>query len=310
MKKFILALFLLPFFCYCQNSYRKEFSLVSDNDLFISYVNDRYYSSGLFFKYRYINENYQGKGKKINHWSLEHKIFTPFKSIVIDKSQHDRPFAALLYVTKGNLLAQKNSIRQHEFQLGIMGPGAIGKEFQTWIHSIYGFEEPIGWRYQIENSLAINYLWGITKKIGKKYRKYSDSFYSYGFSVGTIHTNAQISLGGRIGFKSLASMNESMAFGTHLSNNTKRNIESFLLWKISHQFVLYDATLQGGLFENESPVTFQPNRVRFSAELGYMFTAKDWNFGYKVVLNTNERQNLVNNNGHFYGTIFLSKLFN
>ena len=178
MKKFILLLLLFPFFSFSQESYSKEFTISTDNDLFISYVNDRYYSSGLFSDYRYVSKDLTTE-KKIKSWSLEHQIFTPFKSIVLEKSQHDRPFAALLYLSYKNLIVRNNYIRKSEIQLGMMGPAAIGKSFQTFIHNIYGFIEPIGWRYQIKNSFALNYGLNITKKLIKNDKKFSDSYYSY-----------------------------------------------------------------------------------------------------------------------------------
>lgn len=310
MKKVFIVLLFISYSAFGQDTYTKEFTFSVDNDLFVSYVNDQYYSSGLFFTYRFLDTKKSKEEKVIKHRSLEHKIFTPFKSIIKEKEEHDRPFAGLLYVSFGSMKVNKNRLKKTNFQVGMMGPAAIGKEFQEFIHNIYGFLEPIGWKYQITNSPILNYSVDITKKLVKLKRKYSDSYYSYGLSVGTIHTHLMASLEGRIGFKELASFDRSIAFRTNLDSEHKRQVESFLHWKVKNKIVVYDATLQGSLFNNSSPVTFSPNRLQLSFELGYYFTAKSWNLGYKIIYNTNERPNLVNDGGHVYGTVSISKLFN
>lgn len=289
-------------------SFTKEVSFVADNDLFVSYVKDQYYSSGLFAKYRWMPEQ-TADLKIIKTLSLHHKIFTPYKSIVSSIQDHDRPFAALLCLTKSRLKASEKGLRQSTFQLGIMGPAALGREIQTALHDIYGFPKPIGWTYQIENSPVLGYAYSRTHKLINKDKKFSDSYVGYGVQVGTIYNHITGQIGGRIGFRELAPMHQSMAFGTHLDGSNRR-IESFLQWQIQAFVIGYDATMQGGLFDNNSPVTFAPNILRLNASLGYFFTAKNWNFGYRVVFSTNERSNLTNDQGHFYGSISISKLFN
>lgn len=250
--------------------------------------------------------------KIIKEWSLNHKIYTPHKSILQNIQDHDRPFAGLLFLKHAVLKTDKKRyVKNKEYHLGMMGPSAFGEELQTFIHDIYGFVRPIGWKYQIKNSLAVQYKNETVRKIDKNQKQFFDFYYSYGFNVGTIYTNTEVALQGRIGFKQLADFDTSLAFGTHLENGLKpRAIESMLFWKISNCFVIYDATLQGGLFDTKSPLTFTPNRFQFSFEFGYLFTAKNWNFGYSVIYNTNEKPNLTNNQGHYYATIFISKLFN
>ncbi len=306
----LYLLFFLPFSLSSQESFSKEFSFIADNDLFISYVKDQYYSSGFFFEYRWLDQNSTDKDKLIKEWTLSHEIYTPYKSIVTYKSEHDRPFAGYVYLSHNRLKVTNKFLKKSSYQLGVLGPAALGKELQMFIHDIYGFKEPIGWKYQIKNNIALNYSSEITKKIGEKKHKLKDVFYSYGYQIGTVKINTFFTLQGRIGFKELSSFQNSIAFRTNLQHQEKRKVESLLIWKISNRFVVYDATIQGSLFNYKSPVTFTPNRFQLAAELGYLFTANQWNFGYKVVYNSNERRNLTNNTGHFYATLFLSKLFN
>ena len=51
---FFLLLLFLTVVSFSQEKFTKEFSIVTDNDLYISLEKDRYYSNGLFLSYRYI----------------------------------------------------------------------------------------------------------------------------------------------------------------------------------------------------------------------------------------------------------------
>ena len=48
---FLLLLLFLTIESFSQEKFTKEFSIVTDNDLYISIEKDRYYSNGLFLSY-------------------------------------------------------------------------------------------------------------------------------------------------------------------------------------------------------------------------------------------------------------------
>ena len=65
MKKVLfLILFLVVSTTFSQKKYAKEFSFITDNDLYISLHQDRYYSNGMFFSYRYLTKNDNEKIEK------------------------------------------------------------------------------------------------------------------------------------------------------------------------------------------------------------------------------------------------------
>lgn len=310
IKNTALFIFLLTIsFARGQNTYKKELSLRVDNDLFISFVNDRYYSSGLFFEYRYSNNQVNLRGKIIHEWSLNQEIYTPYKSIVQSKFEHDRPFAGLLYLSYSQLKTTDKAIITNEYQLGVVGPLSLGKQFQQWIHNIYGFPEPIGWKYQIQNSLGLHYKRDVIRKLSKAKSRRKDYFLSHGYQIGTLRNTAQLSLMGRIGLRPLQDFRNSVAFRTNLNTKAFEKSESLFYWKVLSKIVLYDATMQGSLFNNDSEITFTPNRFQFTFELVYLFTYKSWGLGYKAVYTTNERSHLTKPNGHLYGSVFLSRRF-
>ena len=73
--------------------------------------------------------------------SWKHQIYTPFKSTVVNKILHDRPFAGLLYAQLGiSKTFKNNSILRNSFLVGVVGKSAFGQELQEAIHEIYNFK--------------------------------------------------------------------------------------------------------------------------------------------------------------------------
>jgi Uncharacterized protein conserved in bacteria (DUF2219). len=50
--------------CSGQNTYNKEFSFITDNDLYTSTQHDRYYTSGIFITYKYASRRANSKLQK------------------------------------------------------------------------------------------------------------------------------------------------------------------------------------------------------------------------------------------------------
>ena len=267
----------------------------------------------MFFSYRYLAPNFKKASKKIIEFQLGHQIYTPFKSTVINKKLHDRPFAGYLYGSFGIVRVFKNkTILKNSFQIGMVGKSAFGQELQEVVHKIYNFRNPDGWKYQIRNAIALNFDTEYHKTLGTNKSNNLDGNFKSKLRLGTIFNEATIGFLGRIGFKELQPIHNSIAFNTHLNNgNTPfvRGVESFLYYETSLTYVAYDATIQGSLFNNNSPITFKPNTIRFNAEIGYKFTAKKWVFGYAYHFHSNKLNNLRNNRGNDYGQLFFSYLF-
>ncbi|MGB7395109.1 MAG: lipid A deacylase LpxR family protein, partial [Pricia sp.] len=91
--------------------------------------------------------------------SIEHLGFTPRQYQLPEIQLGDRPFVAAIML-KSFLVATdtiKKSRVTSSFSLGIIGPGAFGKEMQTGIHKLTGNKIPLGWRNQIKNDVVLNY---------------------------------------------------------------------------------------------------------------------------------------------------------
>ncbi|MGJ8744681.1 lipid A deacylase LpxR family protein [Polaribacter sp.] len=314
MKQLLFFIILIcSFSIISQEKYSKEFSFKNDNDLYVSTFDDRYYTNGMFFSYRYLSENKQeNQEKRILEWQIGHEMFTPYKATVTTLKNHDRPFAAYLFGSFGVKRVYKNNqIFNTELQVGVLGSNAFGEELQDFIHDIYGFKKAVGWKYQIKNAIGINIKASYLKLLTKDAANLFDISWVNSAKLGTIYTNVSSGFMGRIGFKPLQSIANSIAFNTQVNNkNTSynRETESFLYIKPMLRYAFYDATLQGSFLNKNSVVTNELNPIVFNVEVGFRFTVNRFNFGYIFNYNTNKSKNLRKDTGHKFGSIMIHYL--
>jgi hypothetical protein len=299
---------------FSQQKFSKEFSFVNDNDLYASISRDQYYSNGLFFTYRFLASDFKKFSKKIYELEVGHEIYSPWKSTVRSVLEHDRPFAAHLYGRYGITRVFKDqSILKTSLSAGVIGEDALGQELQDIIHDIYNFVNAIGWEFQIQNMFSLNLDATYIKALGTDESNRYDINFIANARLGTTFNEVTGGFKGRLGLKELQPLDNSIAFEIHLNDQKTthvRGIESFFYYETSLSLVAYDATVQGSLFNDNSPLTFDINPLRFDLEIGYRFTSNRWNFGYAYHYHSNKLPNLRRNGGHYYGRVFLGYLFN
>lgn len=306
--KIFAALFFVSMFVTSQEKYAKEISFVNDNDLYVSPNRDRYYTNGMFLSFRYLSKIKNKKfEKKIYEWQIGHEMYTAYKAVVENKSEHDRPFAAHLYASYGiKRVYQNNTIFNYSLQLGLIGPSALGKELQSFIHRIYGFKEAVGWQYQIKNALSFNANSSFIKTLGTSKTNLLDISWVNTASLGTIYTHVSSGFFARIGLSALQKINNSIAFNTQLNDeNTtfKREIESFFFIQPMLRYAFYDATIEGSFLNKNSEVTKEIVPLVFDLAIGLKFTANRFNFGYTFNYNTSKSRDLRYTYGNKYGTL-------
>ncbi len=315
MKNFLL--FLLIFkstISFSQQKFSKEISFINDNDLYVSAIRDRYYTNGMFLNYRYLSENKkESLEKRIFQWQIGHKMYTPNRPNVTSINEHDRPFAGYLYGGFGITNVYKtNKLFSKTVEIGIIGENAFGKELQNFIHSIYGFKEPVGWEYQIKNAFGFNVGTEYVAFLGKDASGFNDIFWVNSANIGTVFTDISTGFYGRIGFKPLQKLANSIAFKTNLNNentNDVREIESFLFIKPTLRYAFYDATIQGSFLNTESVVTKELIPLVFNLEIGIKFTANKFHFAYVFNYNTSQSEGLKHTYGNKFGTIGIHYLW-
>ena len=314
MKYFILSLVLfVSSYTLSQEKFSKEISLITDNDLYASAVRDRYYTSGVFLSYRYLsNKKSESLEKRILEWKVGQEMYTPFKATVDNVNNHDRPFAGYLYAGFGfKNIYKNNQILNLSTQIGVVGSNSYAEELQEFIHEIYGFKKAVGWEYQIENTFALNFNAEYLKSLITNKDYNLDLTWVNSLNLGTVYTDISTGFYSRIGLKPLQKLANSIAFNTNLNNEQTsyyREVESFFYIKPMLRYAIYDATLQGSLFNNTSKITKNLMPLVFDIELGLKFTVNRLNFGYTFNYNTSKSKDLRYTYGHKYGSIVVNYL--
>lgn len=289
-----------------------EIGIVTDNDLYTSTKNDQYYTNGLQVFYRYLSKKSKPEVlKKINELRIGQFMYMP-RDIYIDEEQmFDRPFAGYLFAEFGNTNFYKNqSVLKKSIQLGYVGPNSFANQVQSSTHKLFHYTAFEEWNYQIKNTLAVQTYFMFSKPfLNSINSKRIDFQWQSEAKLGTIFTGFSTGFVTRIGIKKLVSISDSNFYGATL-NNDNEPIEREFYFYLAPSFncQIYDATIQGSLFNDTSPVTFNLKPFRFNGEAGLRYRKNNWNLSYAFIYRGKE-VNFERNMGYFYGSIGISYLF-
>lgn len=193
--------------------------------------------------------------------SIEHIGFTPPTIGSAEIQYGERPFAAAImlksFTISTDTLGRTRLLSS--LSIGLIGPGAFGKEMQVAIHEATGNTIPLGWRNQIKNDVVINYELGYEKEI---YRLH-DWFALQGntaIRLGTLSTNASAGLQTTLG----------LINSPFTASETNKKFQLYGYSQVVGSVIGYDATLQGGIFNKKSPYTISDNDVeRLTGQFNY-----------------------------------------
>lgn len=127
-------------------------------------------------------------------------IFTPKNLALKPPDPHDRPYGGWLY--GGASLLQETGMRLEnlELDLGVVGPGAFGKEVQNDWHQFIGVHQAQGWSSQIQNEpgLVLSYerMWRVPvpwlSSLNDGVENGVDLVPQWGGSVGNVFTYGEV----------------------------------------------------------------------------------------------------------------------
>jgi len=260
-----------------------------DNDYFAA--SDENYTQGynLEFVAPYFKSNpanflfYKPQAVALRYGlAVEHIGFTPDDYELPEIQEGDRPFAAAIMLRSFIVgVDEKHKSRYSSaLSVGIIGPGAFGEEMQEGIHRATGNKIPLGWRNQIKNDIVLNYEVGYEKQL----IRYRDLFSLQALTtarVGTLFTNASLGVSSTVG-----------VINSPFTNTANRN--GFKLYgyvQPTINFIGYDATLQGGVFNDKSPYTISSSaveRVTGQFNYGLILKTKTLYFEYSRFVSTRE----------------------
>lgn len=220
-----------------------------DNDLFRG--TDRWYTQGIgidVYSFRFAKNPLNGmllrlKSSDRDRYGIEFRTHGCTPSTILSDSVliGDRPYAGVfsLGVVRTSQQKERKLRLTSQFELGMIGPAALGKETQTGIHKITGDDLPLGWQHQIKNSPIVNYMVRIEKGAPFRLPKLITADVYLQGKIGTFQTNLSS------GFE--------LALGRlNTPFTTSKHPYSFYAYSQSSvTLVGYDASLMGGIINRE-----------------------------------------------------------
>lgn len=288
---------------------RNEIGFVTENDLYTSSVYDRYYTNGL--EIYFIKPISARKAeKRLLGFRAGQYLYNPQTRDADNLLVNDRPFCGLLFGEASIFRYYKSeNYFRTEVQLGYIGPNSFGEEMQETFHNLSNFKTVRGWQNQIHNAFLAQF--NATHYLALPW--VSNSKFSFGWQnkiqLGTILTGVTSGFNARIAIHKLLPIYESNLYQASAGKQTQpkpRELYFFLNPNFNYQF--YDATIQGSLFSDSSPVTFDLIPIRFVFEAGFKYRYNRFNAHYTFNYRSQEVDNNVNM-AYFYGSIKLGYLF-
>ncbi len=251
-------------------SSNQYFRIHYENDYFST--TDIYYTQGINLEYVHpaIGNFFTSKlligssSKEVKFGiALEHEGYTPTSISHPEVLVGDRPFAACLFLKTFSII--NDSVRRvrisSSLSAGVIGPSAYGKEMQETIHRWINDTQPLGWENQINNDLILNYEVEYVAELFASPDYFSLSA-QVGANVGTLNAKAFTGVIMMAGIFDNPFINFS---------RQKRLKQVYVYAEPLLNIVAYDATLQGGMFNKNSPYTIPREditRLVFQANVG------------------------------------------
>jgi hypothetical protein len=303
-----VALFVLVSFTAKTQNHSSEIGIQTDDDSYLLQGSDRYYTAGTFIYYRQgltVAANSSLENKVLG-FEIGQKLYTPQSADVPSPMYVDRPFAGYLYIGSTlNLLYKNEGNLNLEAQAGVVGPAALGRQTQQFIHSTFGIYQPHGWQYQIDNNAVLNLSAQYNKLIARN--SFADvSLTSYA-NLGNGLSGAGLGPMLRLGnFNQL--FNSVSTQSTAIKNSAEKLLhpyELFFYYRPQINYVAYDATVQGGLFTSRSPnsqeITAQIEPLVFSQQFGVAYSGKRIVVDLAAIFHTKDVKQMVQS--HQWGAI-------
>jgi lipid A 3-O-deacylase len=175
---------------------------------------DQAYTNGIKFAYIYANNQIPDWAKKtalkLNFFdagissskvnfglSLGHQIFSPNNTYLTELIPDDRPYAGWLYAGFAVSLKKDDVAQFFEFDIGIIGPSALGKQVQNNFHDLIRTRRAEGWQNSLHDEPTLQLYYQKRFKYFKS--KNLDFFPYYGAAFGNVNIGAHVGSLIRIG---------------------------------------------------------------------------------------------------------------
>lgn len=248
--------------------------------------------------------------------SIGQSMFTPVDVRNPALVPSERPYAAWLYVGLGLVWKKTNVKNTLLFNIGVIGPWALGEESQRLVHDALGQRSPQGWDNQLRNEVGVNVTYE------RKWRLHHNpassgmdwDFLPYvGATLGNVYTHG--TLGGELRFGynlpddfGTGAISDSATTSTPLEGSTKAWAHRFgwhLFARAEGRAVARNIFLDGNTFRDSHSVDKKPFVADLS--LGFAVNWRNSKLSYAYIYRTCEFKGQPDE--QIFGSITLSIFF-
>ncbi len=170
----------------------------------------------------------------------------------------DRPYASYFYASFFRVSSQRRQRLTTALEVGFIGPGTFAKEFQQAIHRATNNPEPRGWDYQIRTDAVLGYRVAYERQL-LAVSRFVELLGTAEASVGTLYTYAGAGAQLRLGL--LQPYFSSLGVAGASSRAGQAQWQLYGYSSLQGRLVGYDATLQGGVFNQTNPYELAASAV-------------------------------------------------
>jgi lipid A 3-O-deacylase len=201
-------------------------------------------------------------GSILHHgMQLHYDGFTPLRIQDAFIRRGDRPYASYIYADL--LRVATHPARRLRvttaLNVGILGPAAGAKGFQTKFHELLGAPTPRGWDYQVQTDVVLGYEAKVEKQL-LALGQVAELNGAASASLGTLQTYAAAGTTLRFGLRQPTF--ESLGVANRENRAGRRRVQAYGEAQVEGRLVGYNATLQGGLFNRRNPYVLPASAVR------------------------------------------------
>ncbi|MDB4186782.1 lipid A deacylase LpxR family protein [Flavobacteriaceae bacterium] len=298
MKRLLLIVFCVS--SAIQGMYGQEgyFNLSIDNDFF--FVNDIYYTSGIFLQYgKEVKKTCSDSLRHYDLWELGQEIYTPSDRYSENTADYDYPYGGWAYL-KYSRQKELSPNKQFEvgLQFGFTGDWSLGRWFQNTYHrEVLGLAEN-AWVDQVPDAVHVNLFVGYFHQ-----KELAEQIHFQGHIYGRLGTQ-RTDIGARLG------LNLGLAKALGLAANTGyfTTPGQAFYFGIDSAYIAHDYMITGSLFNEEAPFTSELVPFRLVVETGFALQGEKWKFLF-LYKNRSPDNTLQPKKSHHLMTLSLSRFF-
>ena len=265
-----------------------ELSFTNENDAYLLGKHDAYYTNGVFMRLSIAGSH--RLRKTVHSYEAGQMIFTPLIRKTQSPADIDRPYCGFLFGRYSrSVFIPGDGILQYSGTLGVVGAASLGENLQETYHSLLGYGQFDGWKYQVQNAVGLDagFLYAPLAWEDSTWAKLVPALQ---LSLGMNYTYAK--LGAYFCVGAMEKNSNSALWNARVQSGAeplRRHSELFIFWYPEMEYQVYNATVQGGLFSKGSgAVLTAPVRWMFNNYLGICYAEGRSTLKFSIVFQDRE----------------------